>query len=50
MRLLKKIATKAMLSGTALFMAVLLLPVFLITDQVDEFSRLVEAIFNDQEK
>ncbi|WP_373893176.1 hypothetical protein [Virgibacillus sp. CBA3643] len=49
MRLLKKIVTKLMLTSVALYMAVLLLPVFLITDQVDEFSKLVEAIFNDRE-
>ncbi|WP_160141823.1 hypothetical protein [Salicibibacter halophilus] len=48
MRLLKTIAVRFMLTGSALFMAVLLLPVFLITEQVDEFSRLVEAIFKDR--
>lgn len=50
MRLLKKIAMKVMLTSVALYMAVLLLPVFLITDQVDEFSRLVEVIFKDREE
>ncbi|UJL45176.1 hypothetical protein KFZ58_12220 [Virgibacillus sp. NKC19-16] len=50
MRLLKKIATKVILTSAALYMAVLLLPIFLITEQVDEFSKLIEAIFKDREE
>ncbi|GAK09551.1 MULTISPECIES: hypothetical protein [Geomicrobium] len=49
MKIMKKMVTRVMLSSSALVLAVLLLPAFLITDQIDGFQQLVDMIFKDDE-
>ncbi|GAK04727.1 hypothetical protein JCM19037_3169 [Geomicrobium sp. JCM 19037] len=50
MKFIQKIVVKSALSSGALVLAVLLLPVFLITEQVDGFQQLIDMVFKEDKE